>query len=87
MKPVNIAVSLAAIIALIGDLFFMGAVLLTAGEAAGVIAAESAGNAEIAQLGQTFGLIIAVGWLWAIAVLITCLFALKRSLLDSRNRK
>lgn len=87
MKPLNAIAVIIAVIALIGDLFLMATVLVTAGEAANAITTEFAGSAELTQLGQTFGFIINIGWAWAIAVLITCIFVLKFTLLDPRKKK
>lgn len=85
MKLTNIIFGVIAIIALAGDLVFMF-VLFALGQTVSTFSALG-NTAEVQELISTFNLAITMGWLWAIIVLVTCLFAAKFALLDSRKKK
>ncbi len=85
MKPTNIIAGILAIIALAGDIVFMF-VLVVIGQTVSTFSAL--GNTpDVQELTNTFSLALNLGWLWAIIVLVTCLFAVKFAFLDSRKKK
>lgn len=88
MKTPSVIVAVIAGIALVGDIIFMLA-LASLGEAASAfteLSGTELGAPELQELGQTFSLAVNMGWLWAILVLVTCLFAIKFAVLDSRKK-
>ena len=87
MKALNMIVAIIAIIALVGDIAFMVVALGTAGEVIDGIKAELSNVPELAGASNTFILAVNLAWIWTILVLITCVFAIKYSLLDSRKKK
>ncbi|GEM_PF-5898995 len=85
MKPTNIIAGILAIIALAGDVLFMF-VLVAMGQTVSTFSAL--GNTpDVQELTNTFSFALNLGWVWAIIVLVTCLFAIKFAFLDSRKKK
>jgi hypothetical protein len=84
MKATNIVIATIAALALVGDIVFMY-ILVLAGEA--MSAFSTLPDPELQGMGQTISMMLTLGWVWTILVLITCLFAIKLAVIDSRKKK